>query len=756
MKKIEKTIEFGGKTLKLSTGNLAQQATGSVLAQYGETVVLATVVAQPMRTDLGYFPLFVEYRERLYAGGIIKGSRWVKREGRPTDDEILTARLIDRAIRPLFPKEYKKEVQVMITVLSVDLENSPDVISLVAASAALSVSNIPWNGPIGTVRIGRVGSKFVINPTISEIEKSDVDLVASSMDKVVVMIESGAKEISEKDMLDVLTCACKENKKLTVFINDFAESLSVKKEAIEKETENKILVKSVKEKVGKSLTGVISKLATKEMSYSDLDEFKALIKDSFEDAEKDKVGLIIEKLIGEEIRKMVLSGKRPDGRKSDELRELSASVKVLPRVHGSAIFERGQTQVMSIATLGAPSLKQTIETAEGEETKRYMHHYSMPPYSVGETGRVGSPSRREIGHGALAERAIMPVLPSDEKFPYAVRIVSEVLGSNGSTSMASTCGSSLALMDAGVPIKCPVTGIAMGLIIESEKEFVVLTDITGLEDGKGDMDFKVAGTADGITALQMDVKAASLTLPILEKALEQAKTARMKIMDVITSAIAKPREKVSTNAPKIKAIKIPTEKIGEIIGPGGKIIKSLMAETGAQIDVEDDGTVNVSGLESDGVEKAIEKIDQMTRDVLANEVYEGEVKRIEDFGAFVEILPGRDGLVHVSEMGEEFVRNPRDVVSIGKNVTVRVKEVDEMGRINLSMILDPARAEELKKERTSQKPKGGFERKPSRNFSGSRRDRRPRRDNGGGQRSTGPHFPASRYVDTEKDFKKNR
>ncbi len=626
----------------------------------------------------------------------------------------------------------------------------------------MHASEIPWDGPLSTLRVGKIDGKFEINPTITQIDLSELDLVVSSTKDAILMIESGASEVPEKEMLEAINFAHGENQKVIKMIEDFASEVGTKKVLLAKSDSNAELIKTIKTKNGKEISEMIIKLATKEAGYAELDEMKKGISDMYEEDKKSVVGGLIDEIMADEIRKMILSGKRPDGRKADELRKLSAMIEILPRVHGSSVFQRGQTQVMSVATLGAPSLGQTIETAEGEETKRYMHHYSMPPYATGEAGRFGSPSRREIGHGALAERAIAPVLPNEDDFPYAIRVVSEVMSSNGSTSMASTCASTLALMDAGVPIKSPVAGIAMGVIVESDKEFVVLTDITGLEDGNGDMDFKVAGTEKGITALQLDVKTTSLTPAILEKALAQAKEARIKIMKVITDTIKSPREKVSAHAPKIKVVKIPVEKIGEIIGPGGKIIKGLMAETGAQIEVEDDGTVNVSGLTDDSVNDAATKITQMTKDVMPGEVYDGEVRRIESFGAFVEILPGRDGLVHVSEMSESFVKDPHTIVKIGDKVTVRVREIDEMGRINLSMILDPARAEELRKEREANRPRGGrFERRPQRSFSDrGRNDRRgDRRDDRGGrdgQGSSGPHFPASRYVDTEKDFKKNR
>ncbi|HLE49269.1 MAG TPA: polyribonucleotide nucleotidyltransferase [Patescibacteria group bacterium] len=755
MKKIEKTFELAGKKLTLTTGHVAAQATGAVMAQYGETVVLATVVSAPLKQQLDYFPLSVEYQEKLYAGGRIKGSRWVKREGRPTDEEILSGRLIDRSIRPLFPKEYKKDVQVILTVLSVDMENSPAITAAIAVSAALSLSSIPWMGPVSILRVGLDGDKYVINPTNGQMEASPLDLIVSSTKDAVVMIEAGGNEVPEEKIIAGITEAKKEGDKLIKFISDFADSVGTKKEVLPKEEKNESVIKKVKKLADDTLKDLVSKMATKEADYATFDEAKKAVMAEFEGDEVLLAGEVFEKLYKDEVRKLILSGKRADGRKHDELRELSAMVSVLPRTHGSAIFSRGQTQALSIATIGAPSLGQTIESAEGEETKRYMHHYSMPPFSTGETGRIGSPSRREIGHGALAERALLPVIPSEDEFPYAIRVATEVLSSNGSTSMASACGSSLSLMDAGVPIKSPVGGIAMGVVIEDEKNYAILTDIVGIEDGNGDMDFKVAGTKDGITALQLDVKTLKLSVDILEKAIAQAKTAREKILAVMTKAISAPREKVSKYAPKIKIIKIDVSKIGELIGPGGKIIKGLIASTGSQIDVDDDGKVFISAVDEASVDKAVEAVNNLFREPVAGEVYEGVVRRIQPFGAFIEIFPGKEGMVHVSDMSEDYVSNPSDIVKIDDVVKVRVKEIDELGRVNLSMLLDGDKPKAPRRE------SGGFERRYDDRGSrggGMSRDRRPRRDNysrndrrdRSGGRSGGPHFPTSRFIEESR------
>ncbi len=727
MKKFEKSIELGGRKLTLSTGTVAEQADGAILASYGETVVLATVVASPMKEDLGYFPLGVEYQERLYAGGRIKGSRWVKREGKPSDDEILKGRLIDRSIRPLFPKEYKKEVQVVITVLSVDLENDPIYVAPIAASAAIAISSIPWEGPVGVVTVGKRDGTYFVNPTEAEKAYSDMDLVVSSTRSSIVMVEAGAREVSEKDILGGIVYAQKEAGKLIDFIEEIAREIGSKKEDVQKEKKNLDLTKSVRKLVDDKLPELVRKMATREGRNEEYEQLKDSVKLTVGEEQGEQAGRIFEELYKEKVRDMIFKGKRPDGRKLDQIREISVDVGILPRTHGSAIFKRGTTQVLTVTTLGSPSMGQLIETAEGEEEKRYIHHYSMPPYSMGETGRMGWPSRREVGHGALAERSLMPVIPSEEVFPYAIRVVSEVLSSNGSTSMASACGSTLSLMDSGVPITSPVSGIAMGLIVKSEKEYTILSDISGIEDFNGDMDFKVAGTKKGITALQLDVKTLSLGPDILGDALEQAKKGREEILEKMLAAISEPRAKVSTYAPKIKTIKVGVDKIGEVIGPGGRVIRKIIAETGAQVDVEDDGTISISGVNAEAVDKAEEWIKSLTHEVTAGEIYKGVVKRIQPFGAFVEILPGKDGLVHVSDMEQGFVKDPSEVVALGDEVEVRVKQIDDMGRINLSMILDPSKEKERRGE-----PK------------------RQRRDFKKRSSDFGPHFPTSRLLTREK------
>jgi polyribonucleotide nucleotidyltransferase len=741
-KKIEKSIDFAGRKLTLSTGELAVQADSAVLATYGETVVLATVVAQDPKEDWGYFPLQVEYQERLYAGGRIKGSRWVKREGKPSDDEILNARLIDRSIRPLFPKKYSKEVQVVVTILSIDMENPPEIVAGIAVSAALHASSIPWTGPLAITKVGLIDGKHITNPKQGELEKSEMELVVASTDAAIVMIEAGAKQVPEETMLSGIELAQKEGKILLDFMTDFAKAVGKKKEAYKDAAYDKDIEKKVKGLTKDKLLALAKGMADKTFGYPDYDLAKKAVVGEFDDKEKKQAGELFEELFEKEVRSLILAGKRLDGRKNDEIRELSTSVSVLPRTHGSAIFNRGQTQALTIVTLGTAELELLIESAEGEESKRYIHHYSMPPYSSGETGRMGGPNRREIGHGALAERALFPVIPSEQEFPYTIRLVTEILSSNGSTSMASTCGSTLSLMDAGVPIKLPVAGIAMGIVVGDGKKYFVLTDIVGVEDGYGDMDFKVAGTKNGITALQLDVKTLMLTTPMLKDALDQAKKARMEILQVMLSAIDKPREKVSKYAPKILTIKIDPAKIGELIGPSGRTIKKIIAQTDAQINVDDDGTVTISAIDEDDVKRAIEIVEGITKDAEPGEIYEGEVKRLESFGAFVEVLPGKEGLVHVSEMSQDYVNDPADVVKIGQKVKVKVREIDNLGRINLTMLLDGS-------------SKGNQPRRPQDSHRRFSDNNNRRRDSRGGddrrRRSSGPHFPTSRLLEESQN-----
>jgi polyribonucleotide nucleotidyltransferase len=698
-KKTTATLEIGGKTLTLEVGQLAQQATSSVLARLGDTMVLVTVVMGKERTDIDYFPLTVEYVERLYAGGRIKGSRWVKREGRPTDDAVLSARLIDRSVRPLFPKEFKKEVQIIATILSVDGDNSPDILSVIATSAALAISPIPWKGPVGAVRIGYVKEGFIVNPGIAESELSELDLVVTSLKNKTLMLEAGSNQLSEEIAIGAIKKAQNENDKIIDFIEDFAKKIGVKKEVVKPNTEYQELIALLEKSYKDEIVGMIKNRVNKE-STGDAGDFidkvieQERVKDEEFAGEKKLIAKAVEHIMFKNLRENTLTkGVRPDGRKFDEIRPISCQVGVLPRTHGSAIFNRGDTQALTIVTLGSPRLEQLIESAEGEESKRYIHHYNMPPYSVGETGRLGFTSRREIGHGALGERAIMAVIPSQKEFPYTIRVVSEILSSNGSTSMAATCGSTLALLDAGVPIKKPVAGIAMGMVTEGTK-YVILTDILGLEDFSGDMDFKVAGTDSGITAIQLDVKIFGLTIEQIKEVFEKARTARLNILEKMIAVAGKGKKAVSEYAPKIEQVQIPVDKIGEVIGPGGRVIKNIIATTGATVDVEDSGIVTISGTDKDAVAKALEWVKGITREVKVGEIFEeAEVKRILPFGAFVEFLPGKEGMVHVSKMAEGFVRNPLDVVAIGQKVKVKVVEIDDQGRTNLSMLFGAQGAE---------------------------------------------------------------
>lgn len=714
------SAQVGGKELVLEYGRFSEQANAAVLVTYGETVVHVTTVMGKSDTTLSYFPLSVDFAEKLYAGGKIKGSRWVKRDGRPSDEAILKGRIIDRSIRPLFPKNVKRDVQVIATVLSADGENDADMPALVATSAALHISNIPWEGPIAGVRMGLVDGAYVVNPTYAQREQSRLDLVVTGSAQAIVMVEAGAKEVTEAETLEALRLAHEEIKKIVAVLEDFRVQVGHPK--LEFPTVALVapeLEHEIKEKIR---ADVRSRLGVPQAEDGLIEAFTATLKDSYPETDGKILAELVHDVLAEETRAMTIqTGVRVDGRKTTQIRPLEAAVDILPRPHGSAMFKRGQTQVLSIATLGAPSLGQLLETMEGESVKRYMHHYNMPPYASGETGRFGAPGRREIGHGALAERALVPVLPPEVEFPYTIHVVSEVMSSNGSTSQASVCGSTMALMAAGVPIRKPVAGIAMGLMTDGEKS-VVLTDIAGIEDHVGDMDFKVAGTRDGITALQMDIKVSGISFEVLTQALAQAKDARFEIMDVMLKAIPEPRKELSQYAPKIVQFEIPNDKIGEVIGPGGKNIKLIMSECGVQVDIDDAtgvGKVTVSGVDPAGMQKAVDWIKGMTHTPETGEEYDGVVSRVENYGCFVQFLPGKQGLVHVSRMSTEYVQDASSVVKVGDTVHVFVKGVDDQGRVDLSMVpLD-----QLKPEAPREPRSGGF---------GGRRggfgDRGPRRE----------------------------
>lgn len=709
-----KSVSVAGRTLTLEVGRMAQQTNSSVLARYGDTMVLVTVVANRKKQGSGFMPLSIDYVERLYAGGIIKGSRWVKREGRPTDEAILANRLIDRSLRPLFPKDFFDEVQVIVTLLSTDGENSHDLLSLIAASTALHISDIPWNGPVGAVQMGYINQGGgeakvagpVVNPLISEMGYSDLDLTLTATAERIVMIEAGAKQLPEEKMNEAIGVGLKEIKEITKAIEEFRKEVGKEKYVYSPMAENLELHQEVERFVKKELDEKeIKRVALAngegETNFDAiLEKLVELLGDKYK---SEDIQAELGKIFKKKIRELTLSGKRLDGRGYDEIRPIEIEIGLLPRTHGSALFTRGLTTVLSVATLASPSLEQWIETAEGMEEKRYMHHYSMPPYATGETGRVGSPGRREIGHGALAEKALAVVVPSQDSFPYTIRVVSEVMSSDGSTSMASACGSTLALMDAGVPILAPVAGISIGIMDTGKKDsYVLLTDIRGIEDFNGNMDFKVAGSETGITAIQLDVKLnenfSGLTMKMVGETFEAARKARLEVLKKMLKVIPQSRKGVSQYAPKVVTIKIPTEKIGEVIGPGGKNIRNIIATTTASVDMADDGTVTISSINPEAVEKAVEWIEGMTREIQVGEIYEGEVKRILPFGAFVEMVPGKEGLVHVSKMSDGFVSKPEDVVSIGTKVKVWVDEIDDMGRVNLSMLFD-AEGKPLAKER---------------------------------------------------------
>lgn len=687
------SLQIGGRVLEIETGLLAKQAGGSVTARYGDTVVLATAVMTKSASRItGYFPLSVEFEERYYAAGKIKGSRFIKREGRPSEDAILSGRVVDRTIRPLFNGRMRNEVQVVCTVLSYDNENDPGLLGVIAASAALSISNIPWSGPVAAVRVGKVSGEFVLNPVNGEIEESALDLVISGTKDKINMLEAGAQEVPEEEIIKAFAFGQEAIAKIAEFIENIAKELNVEKsepallqgtpefEAKIKETllseglaealydpSKKVIeekTKTIKEKVEKYIEEILPEEA---------DKMKEVAEQIFEEVSDE---IVHENILNNE--------RRPDGRKLTEIRHIECRVGVLPRTHGTGLFTRGETQALTVTTLGSPGDEQVIDTMEVDMKKRYIHHYNFPPYSVGEVKPMRGPGRREIGHGALAEKALVPVLPEKENFPYTMLLVSEILSSNGSSSMASTCGSTLSLMDAGVPIKRPVSGIAMGIIVGKDNKFKVLTDIQGLEDHYGDMDFKAAGTELGITALQMDVKVDGVTVEMLKAVLEQSKGNRKEILDKILAVIPAPRENMSQYAPRIITMKINPDKIRNVIGAGGKIINEIIDETGVQIDIEDDGSVFITSTDETSALKAQQWIDNLTHEVKAGEVFNARVTRLMTFGAFAEILPGQEGLIHISEFSDKRIDKIEDVARVGDIIPVKVKQIDDQGRINLT------------------------------------------------------------------------
>ncbi|MCH5180734.1 MAG: polyribonucleotide nucleotidyltransferase [Erysipelotrichales bacterium] len=691
-------LDFEGKKLIVEAGEIAKQADGAVLVRLNDTVVLSTACASDEAKDTDFFPLTVGYEEKQYAVGKIPGS-FLRREGRPGEHATLTARLIDRPIRPMFSEGFRNEVQVVNTVMSVDLDATPEMTAMFGASLALSISDIPFDGPIAGVYVGRVDGKLIINPSVEQKEKSDINLAVAGTSEAINMVEAGAAEVSEEDMLDAIMFGHEAIKKLCAFQKSIIAEIGKEKRSVDLYHVDETIDKDVRAQAEARLKKSVS-IVDKLERYAAIDAINKEVDDKYEAMtyENEKVKAktmmqvhdVLETIVSEEVRRLITEEKvRPDGRKVDEIRPLDAQIDLLPRVHGSAMFTRGQTQVISVCTLGPKADEQIIDNLTDEDSKRWMHHYNFPPYSVGEVGRMGSPGRREIGHGALGERALSYVIPSEEEFPYTIRCVAEVVESNGSSSQASICASTMALMAAGVPIKAPVAGIAMGLIssgpLDEDHPYTILTDIQGMEDHYGDMDFKVAGTDDGITALQMDIKIKGITKDVLRAALAQAHKAREQIMQVIKGAISEPRPDVGKYAPKLAQMKIDVDKIRDVIGTGGKVINDIIAKCdNVKIDIEDDGHVVIYHMDREAINKAKKMIEDIVREAKVGEIYEGTVVRIESFGCFVNLFGAVDGLVHVSKLAHRRIEHPKDVVKVGQKLKVIVTEIDEKGRINLS------------------------------------------------------------------------
>lgn len=711
MKKISSAeTVIDGKKVKIEVGAYAAQANGAATCQIGETVVLATAVMGKEDPNIDYFPLMVEYEERMYAAGKIKSSRFVKREGRATDEAILTARLVDRGLRPLFPESFKRQVQVIVTVLSYDGENDPDLAAILAASTALYVSDIPFLQPIAGIRVASIDGQYVLMPSKDQEEKSTMDLVVSAKADGLVMVEAGANMVTEELILGGIEKAQAAAKELCGLQEMVRKEIGKEKIEVAPVAHNEELYATMKKllepkfeeifmtkgKVARNLAFSALKASLKEELGST--RFASLSPEDLSNEEKE-FGGYMEELFNEFVRNQILeNAKRFEGRALDQIRDINVQVGVLPRTHGTGLFQRGETQVMTIATLGAPGTEQILDGMELDEKKYYMHHYNFPGFSVGEVERMGWPSRREIGHGALAERALIPVLPDRAKFPYIVRLVSEVLEANGSTSMASTCGSTLALMDAGVPIKAPVAGVAMGLIMDKSGKYQILTDIQGEEDHLGDMDFKVTGTKDGVTAMQMDIKVTGITRQIMEDALAKAKVAREFILGKMTEVIPAPRAELSKFAPRIVTLMINPAKIKDVIGKGGETINKIIDETGVEINIEDDGQVNIASADGAALEKAVKWVNDLTRELEPGELFDGVVTRVENFGAFVRVLPGKEGLVHVSQISNKRIEDLTKVVKVGDKMKVMVMEIDEKGRLNLSRTLAIAKIAEQKNQ----------------------------------------------------------
>ena len=678
--------EIGGRKLIVETGKLAGLASSAVTIRYGDTVVLVTasIAAEP-RPGVDFLPLTVDYEERLYAAGKIPGG-FIRREGRPSQEATLASRMTDRPLRPLLPKSWRRDIQIVNTVLSADQENDPDLLAVIGGSTVLTMSEIPFYGPVGAVRIGYIDDKMIINPTLNQMETSRLDLVVVSTKEAIVMLETGAKEVSEEVVLQAIEFGHSINREIIGLQEEIQQARGKKKVEAPPAPEAKPeVLAAMMPIIGDRLTPILMEpdKATREAQMGRLQ--KDLLDALTEKIEKEDILVALDLQIKKELRASILDkNQRPGGRALDQIRPITCEVGLLPRTHGSALFTRGLTQVLTITTLGSKREEQQLDGLGIEESKRFMHHYNFPPFSTGEVGRVGSPGRREIGHGALAERALVPIIPSEEEFPYTIRLVSEVMSSNGSTSQASICASSMSLMDAGIPIKAPVAGVAMGLITGPDGRFAVLTDIEGIEDNYGDMDCKVAGTADGITAMQMDIKIKGITMEMLKQALSRAKDARLSIMGMMNQAISAPKTDISPYAPRMYKIKINAEKIGAVIGTGGKTIRAIATETDSTIDIEDDGTVIIGSPNEENAQKAIRIIEGLTKEAEVGQLYTGKVSRILNFGAMVEILPGKEGLVHISELADFRVGKVEDVVKIGDEVTVKGIGIDNMGRVNLS------------------------------------------------------------------------
>ena len=687
VKEYEVVKEIGGRNLILRSGKLAKQASGAVWVQYGDSVVMVAATAAKPRREIDWFPLFMDYREKQYSAGKVPRG-FFKREGRPTDKEILTMRLMDRPLRPLFPDGYNDEVQIQAIVLSFDPENETDVMAMIGASASVCVSPIPFNGPVGSVRVGRLDGELIINPTIEQTKQCDLEILMSGTDTDINMLEVSASEVSDEDLMQAFELGHKAVREIVAMQVELAKMVGVEKVWTPPEADPEL--PAVVAKYEDQLIGCLE-LSGKQAQTEALDELKEKVLDEISPEEVEEprferqaVASELSNLKRKVIRERILANIRPDGRKADQLRSISCEVGILPRTHGSAIFQRGQTQVLTTTTLGSLRKEQQIDDIGPLEVKRFMHHYNFPPYATGETKRVGTPGRREIGHGALVEKALTPVMPADADFPYTVRLVSDVLGSNGSSSQASVCASSMSMMDAGIPIKRPVAGIAMGLMIAEDSKYAVLTDIEGDEDHYGDMDFKVAGTTEGITALQLDIKVKGITFEMMETAINQAKDARFEILGVMNQTISANRTELSEYAPRMYKIQVDADKIGGLIGPGGRTIRQITETTKTTIDIEADGTVFIGSPNAERAQQAMDIINGLTKDVEVGTEYTGKVSRIMNFGAMVEILPGKEGLVHISELANYRVGQVEDIVKIGDEVKVKVIEIDSMNRINLS------------------------------------------------------------------------